>query len=87
MNKFNLVVKRVEGREYLITDMMATKLTKMEFENLRLSNMDLLGDYVFCDYKDTDFSWWAKVHKYLTPCRIISADFDIDFYGNVTKLN
>ena len=86
MNRFNLIVKRVKGREYLITDMIATKLTKGQFERLRSLNKDLLGDYEYCNYKDTDFSWWSRVHKYLTLKRITTAYFDIDYWGNVTKL-
>lgn len=87
MNKFNLVVKRVKGQEYLITDMIATKLSKAKFEKLKELNKNLLGEYVFIKYEDTDFSWWDKVTKYLTERRITKAYFDIDFYGNVTKLD
>lgn len=84
MNKYNLLLKRKKDFEYIITDFIATKLTKKQFEILQSVNQSLLGDFVFCDYNDTDFSWWAKTHKYLTRTKLkINVDFYCDFHGNI----
>lgn len=86
LNTYNIVVKRKAGQEYIIYDMMATKLNKKQFEKLKELNQQLLGDYYFIDYKDTDFSWWHKITKYLTLSKITNNwAFDCDFYGNIIK--
>lgn len=86
INKYNIIAKRVKGQEYIIYDMIATKLNKKTFQKLQALNPALLGDYYFIDYKDTDFSWWGKITKYLTLSKITSGwMFDCDFYGSITK--
>lgn len=82
----NMLVKRVPGREYLITDMIATKLSGSTVERIKSLN-SWLSDYHFLKSDDIDFSWWDKCHKKLTQSRIYSGvDFDIDFRGNVTEI-
>lgn len=82
---WNILAKRVKGKEYLIYDFMATTMNKEQFEKLKTVNEELLGEYDFIPQKETDFSWWSKVTKKLTPKKIVTAYFDIDYYGNVTE--
>ena len=83
---YNMLVKRVKDKPYLIYGFMATTLNKETFEKLKAINQETLGDYDFIAQKDTDFSWWDKVDKKLTLHKIKQAYFDIDYYGNVTEI-
>ena len=83
---WNMLVKRVEDKPYLIHGFMATTMSKTKFEALKAINPDTLGDYHFIPQADTDFSWWSKCFKKLTPTKIVDADFDIDYYGKVTEI-
>ena len=83
----NILAKRVQGKEYIITDFIATKLNEAQFNKIKDLNKDTLGGYSFVPFKDTDFTWWSRVNKKLTPKNITEAYFDIDFYGNVTEVN
>lgn len=85
MAKYNILVKRDKEHTYLIKDFMATSLSKNKFEKLKEQNKAILGDFDFIPYNETDFMWWNKIEKYLTPTKIVKAYFNIDFYGNVTK--
>lgn len=86
-NKFNLLVKGVKGKEYLIEDFIATKLSEREFKEIQELNMDWFGDYRFVKYEDTDFSWWCRVNKKLTKTRYKkNCHFEIDFNGNVREI-
>lgn len=86
LNTYNIICKRVKGQEYIIHDMIATKLNKKQFEKLQELNKELLGDYYFIPYNETDFSWWGKVTKCLTTKKITSGwAFDCDYFGNITK--
>lgn len=85
MTKYNILAKCLKGQEYIITDMIATKLTKQKFAKLQELN-DFLQDYRFIEYKDTDFTWWDKITKYLTINKLYkNCNFDIDYYGNITR--
>lgn len=83
---WNMLVKRVKGKEYIIHDFMATTMNREKFEKLKAINPDTLGEYDFIAQEDTDFSWWDKVEKKLTPTKITRAYFDIDYYGKVTEI-
>ncbi len=83
---WNMLVKRVEGREYLIHDFMATTMSKEKFKRVQELNQQLLGEYDFIPQKETDFSWWSRCFKKLTPSKIKSTEFDIDYYGKVSEL-
>ena len=83
---WNMLVKRVEDKPYIIHGFMATTMSKEKFEKLKAINPDTLGDYDFIAQKDTDFSWWSKVERKLTPTKIVRAYFDIDYYGNVSEI-
>lgn len=83
---WNMLVKRVEDKPYIIYGFMATTMGKEKFEKLKAINPDTLGDYDFIAQKDTDFSWWSKVERKLTPTKIVRAYFDIDYYGNVSEI-
>lgn len=83
---YNLLVKRVKGEEFIISDLIATKLSKEQFEEIKRFNPKLLGDYEFCAYKDTDFLWWQNVHKYLTSTKLVNnVIFQIDYDGGIYK--
>lgn len=82
---WNMLVKRVKGKEYFIHDFMATTLSEKDFEAIKELNPDTLGEYDFIPQAETDFSWWSKVTKKLTKTKIKTAYFDIDFYGNVSE--
>lgn len=83
---WNMLVKRVKDKPYIIYDFMATTLKKEDFESLKSANSELLGEYDFIPQAETDFSWWCKVKKKLTHKKIKEAYFDIDYYGNVSEL-
>lgn len=85
MSKYNLLTKRVSGKEYLISDFIATKLSKKQFEKIKANNA-FLSEYDFTPYKETDFTWWSRVSKKLTAKKLYSGVlFECDFYGNVTE--
>ena len=83
---FNMLTKRVPGKEYLIKDFMATRLSKAKFEALKKINPDTLGDWDFVPASETDFTWWDRCTKKLTPTAIRRAEFYCDYYGNVEEL-
>ena len=70
----NLLTKNKPGAEYIITDMMATRLSRKKFEQLKEINPDTLGEWNWCECPD--FSWWSRVTKKLTPSAIRSAYFE-----------
>ena len=72
----NMLVRRQTGREYIITDFMATSLSRKKFEALQAVNQDKLGDWQWCD--DWDWTWWDRVHKKLTATAIRRADYRFD---------
>lgn len=81
----NIIAKGVKGKEYLITDMIATRLNESQFKQVQALN-PFLSEYRFIKHEDTDFTWWTRIHKKLTKSKIVSGmDYDIDFYGNVTE--
>ena len=82
----NMIVKRVKGKEYLISDMMGTSLSKVKFEKLKELNPELLGDYVFLPKSEICSSWWAKTTKKLTSTKIVHTYFDCDLWGKVTEI-
>lgn len=81
----NIIAKGVKGREYIITDMMATRLTKSQFEKVQQLNPELLKDYRFIPQAETDFSWWSRISTKLTRTKIKPAWFTCDFNGNVEE--
>ena len=83
---WNILAKRVKGKEYLLHDFMATTLNEKQFKELKAINQETLGEYDFIPQAETDFSWWDKVNKKLTHKKITSAYFDIDYYGNVSEI-
>lgn len=86
---YNLIIKTATDRPDYLIDLktaMATRLSENKFNALKALNPALLGDYRFIAFKDTDFSWWGKVTRYLTANRIYNnCVFEIDFKGNITK--
>ena len=86
MAKYNIIAKCVKGAEYLMTEMIATSLTKKQFEKIKELNKEKFADYRFIPYNDTDFSWWHKITKYMTKKYVYSGVcFDYDWFGNITK--
>ena len=86
MARYNIVAKCVKGAEYIMTDMIATNLNKKQFEQIKEWNKDKFEDYRFIDYKDTDFTWWDRITKFLTKRGVYSNTyFNCDYYGNITK--
>lgn len=85
-NTYNLLAKSDKKYSFLISDFIATKLNEKEFEIIKKNNEKLFKDYRFIPYNETDFTWWAKVNKYLTKNKLYSGVcFDIDYFGNITK--
>lgn len=74
----NLLVKRKEGAEYIITDMIATRLSKRKFEELKAVNAEKLGGYEFMKADEVDWTWWDKVFKKLTTKAIYRTAFRYD---------
>ena len=83
--KVNIIAKGKAGAEYIITDMIATRLSEEQFNKIKELNRDRFDGYRYIANEDTDFSWWSRITKKLTPTRIVPAEFDIDFYGNITE--
>ena len=78
----NLLVKRLEGREFIITDMMATRLSKRKFEELKACNEDKLGAWEFMPASEVDWTWWDRVFKKLTPSAIYRTSFRYNISTN-----
>ena len=74
----NLLVKRKEGAEYIITDMMATSLSKNKFNALKEANKDKLDGWVFMPASEVDWTWWDRVFKKLTTRAIYRTSFRYD---------
>lgn len=74
----NLLVKRKAGAEYIITDMIATRLSKRKFEELKAVNAEKLGDYEFIKAGEVDWTWWDRVFKKLTAKAIYRTAFRYD---------
>ena len=75
----NLLVKRKEGAEFIITDMIATRLSKRKFEELKAVNAEKLGEYEFMKASDVDWTWWDnRVFKKLTTKAIYRTSFRYD---------
>lgn len=83
--KYKMLVKRVEGREYLIKDFMATKLSRKKFEALQACN-ECLKEWQMVEPCEVDFTWWDRCFKKLTPSAIRRAEFECDYYGNVEEI-
>lgn len=81
-----MIAKGVKGKEYILTDIMATSLSRSQFEKLQAINEELLGDYHYIPQNETDFSWWDRINRKLTVTRIKTAYFECDYYGNVREL-
>ena len=86
MAKMNIVALSVPGKEYIIKDMMATRLTKKQFEYVQAHTSGRFDDWRFIPYDGTDFSWWSRIDKKLTQRKIYSGlTFDCDARGNITE--
>lgn len=85
--KLALVVYSKPGCEYLIdlSSAMATRLSEREFEQVKQANPDKFEGYRYIKPSDIDFSWWYRIHRYLTKSKITTREFDIDYHGNVTE--
>lgn len=87
MAKMNIVALGVNGKEYIIKDMMATRLTKSQFEYVQQHTDGRFDDWRFIPYNETDFSWWYRIDKKLTKRRIYSGmTFECDAIGNIAEL-
>lgn len=78
----NLLVKRKAGAEFIITDMMATRLSERKFKELQACNKDTLGDWEFMQARDVDWTWWDRVFKKLTPSAIYRTAFRYNISNN-----
>jgi len=85
MTQINIIAKGKPGAEYIITDMMATRLNEETFKKLQAINPDTLGAYRFIPQSETDFSWWSRIERKLSRTKITRAYFNCDFHGNVTE--
>ena len=90
MAKYNIIAKCVKGQEYLMKDMIATRLSKAKFEKVKELNKELFDDseqytWRFIPYKETDFSWWYRIDKELTSARLKSACFECQYNGDIVK--
>ena len=87
MAKMNIIALGVKGKEYIIKDMMATRLTKKQFEYVQQHTDGRFDDWRFIPYNDTDFSWWSRIDKKLTQRKIYSGlAFECDIRGDITEL-
>lgn len=87
MSKMNIIALGVKGKEYLIRDMMATRLTEKEFEEVKQNTNGYFDEWRYIPHKDTDFSWWRVVNKKLTKRHIYrDMAFECDVHGNITEL-
>lgn len=78
----NLLVKRKAGAEFIITDMMATRLSERKFKELQASNKDELGEYEFMSASEVDWTWWDRVFKKLTERAIYRTAFRYNVSNN-----
>ena len=87
MGKLALVVYSKPEREYMIdlNAAMATRLSEREFEQVKQANPDKFEGYRYIKPSDIDFSWWCRVHRYLTKRKITPREFNIDYCGNITE--
>lgn len=86
MAKMNIVALGVPGKEYIIKEMMATRLTKKQFEHVQAHTDGRFDDWRFIPHDETDFSWWSRIDKKLTQRRIYSGlMFDCDARGDITE--
>ncbi len=82
----NMLVKPVEGREYILTDFIATSFGKEKAERY-IANNEVLKGYKFTPASEIDFSWWDKCFKKLTEKAIRRTEgYEIDWYGNVKEI-
>lgn len=87
----NIIAKSVKGKEYLICDMMATRLTREKWEAVKASNPEVFGDtdkytWRFIPQNETDFSWWYRISRKLTSQKIVTACFECDYHGKVREV-
>ena len=82
-----IVTPVVPGREYLmkLNEAMATRLTEVQFDKVKTANPDRFKGYRYIKPCDIDFSWWCRIHQYLTKTKIMPREFDIDYYGRVVE--
>ena len=82
-----IVTPVIPGREYLmkLSEAMATRLTEAQFAKVKEANPERFKNYKYIKSSDVDFSWWQDIHYYLTKRKIISREFDIDYYGHVVE--
>lgn len=78
----NLLVKRKAGAEFIITDMVATRLSKRKFEELKAINQEKLGEYEFMPASEVDWTWWDRVFKKLTERAIYRTSFRYNISNN-----
>ena len=85
--KLALVAYSQPGREYMVKldTAMATRLSEREFEQVKQANPDKFEGYRYIKPDDIDFSWWYRIHRYLTRRKIVPREFDIDYHGNITE--
>lgn len=86
----NIVAKCIKGKEFIITEMIGTRMTKAKWEQVKNANPKLFGDddsytWRYIPQKETSFEWWSRIEKKLTPTKIVRCGFDIDYTGNVTE--
>lgn len=77
----NVVAKCIKGREYIITEMIATTVSKKKWEEIKELNQSRFGDsdgytWRYIPAKETDFSWWYRITKKLTATKIKETAFD-----------
>ena len=78
----NLLVKRKAGQEFIITDMMATRLSERKFKELKACNKDTLCEYEFMSASEVDWTWWDRVFKKLTERAIYRTAFRYNISNN-----
>lgn len=87
----NIIAKCVKGKEYLMGEMIATRLTEKQWEELKSANLDKFGDteqytWRYIPQRETDFSWWDRITKKLTKTKLIGGcEFTCDYYGKITE--
>ena len=85
MAKYNLIAKH-KGYMIDLGTAMATTISQSKFEKLKELNPTTFDGYDFIPYKETDFNWWYRISRYLTPRKILGGySFECDLNGNITK--
>ena len=85
--QYNIIAKPHPNANYILSDFIATKLTKSQFNKIKELNPQLFEHHIFIPYAETDFTWWANTRKYLTQHKLYANTyFSIDYYGRVTRL-